>query len=159
VLTNLLFIANRLIDDFIREPKILCTRKDTNWMLSNIYTTAVFVTRGRPPVQYPPSLQRSQHVKLTTHWHLVQRLGRRALRHQSARLSASGDLPSSPPLHAYKLSHLHCFAHAVKWVALLHIREVLGSYPDPRAALRTGGFHGFARFCHTNAEIVPKIRP
>lgn len=160
VVLNSLFIANRLIDEFIREAKILCTRKDTNWVLSNIYmTTVVFVTCGRPPVQNPSPLQRSQRVKLTTHWHLVQRLSRRTLRHQSAWSSASQDLPSSPPLHAYKLSHLHCFVFAAKWVALLHIRVVLGSYPDTRAALRTGGFRGCTRFLHTNAEIVPKIRP
>lgn len=56
-------------------------------------------------------------------------------------------------------SHQNCFALVVKWVAMLHVREVLGSYPDPRAALRTGGFHSFARFYHTNAEIAPTIRP
>jgi len=122
-------------------------------------TTVVYVKCGRPPIQNPSPLQRSQRVKLTTHWHLVQRISRRALRHQPTWSSASEDLPSSPPLHAYKLSHLHCFAFAVKWVALLHIREVQGSYPDIRAALRTGGFRGCTRFLHTNAEIVPKIRP
>lgn len=129
-------------------------------MLSNIYmTTVVFVKCGRPPVQNPSPLQRSQRVKMTTYWNLVQRLSRRAPRHKSAGSSASEDLPSSPPLHAYRLNHLHCFAFAVKSVALLHIRKVLGSYPDTRAALWTGDFRGCTRFLHTNAEIVPKIRP
>jgi len=121
---NSLFIANRLIDEFIREPKILCTRKDANWMLSNIYmTTVLFVKCGPPPVQYPSPLQRSQRVKLTTHWHLVQRLSRRALHHQSAWSSASEDLPSSPSLHAYKLS-----------LALLRLSGQMGS-----TALYSGG--------------------
>jgi hypothetical protein len=54
-------------------------------LMSNIYmTTVVFVKCGRPPVQYPSQLRSSQLVKLTTHWHLVQRLSRRELRHQSA---------------------------------------------------------------------------
>jgi hypothetical protein len=56
-------------------------------------------------------------------------------------------------------SHLHCFANVAKWAALLHIREVLGSYPDPRNALRIGCFLCLTRFLYTNAEIVPKIRP
>jgi hypothetical protein len=127
VVMNSLFIANRLIDEFIREPKILCTRKDANWILSNIYMTTVLFKCGRPPVQYPSPLQRSQLVKLNTHWHLVQRLSRRALSHQSAWSSASEDLPSSPPLHAYKLS-----------LALLRLRGQMGS-----TAVYSGG-PGFA---------------
>jgi hypothetical protein len=65
-----------------------------------------------------------------------------------------------PHLHYTRTNcHLHCFAFAVKWVALLYIREVLGSYPGPQAALWTGGFRDCTRFLQTNAEIVPKIRP
>jgi hypothetical protein len=128
--------------------------------MSNIYmTTVVFVKYRRPPVQYPSQLRSSQLVQLTTHWHLVQRLSRRELHHQSAWRSALEDLPSSTPQHAYKLSHLHCFAIAAKWVALLHIREVLDSYPDPRAAHRIGCFRCLTWFLHTNAEFVPKTWP
>lgn len=99
VVTNVQFTANRLIDESVRELKTFCTPKDMKWMWSNIQMrTFVFVKWRRSPVQHPSTLQRGQRVKLTTHWHLVQRLSRPTIRHQSAWPGASADL-YRPHLH------------------------------------------------------------